>query len=177
MTETSQLKPTPETRSTSPPTHNAKLRIASRVSNAFVAGVLKVSPHGDLKTLCYHNRFKERLTLIVPVANPIPSTVGCEIACDSLPRRITTPPSELPGHAIFTSSAPDNCTCECSNVVMTTCVDKTISSRSNSTINLGTWVGRAIHNCCYSQISSSTWRGEYTHSLMASCKQWSNAQC
>ena len=144
MTETSQLKPTPETRSTSPPTHNAELRIASKVSNAFVAGVLKVSPHGDLKTLCYHNRFKERLTLIVPVANPIPSTVGCEIACDSLPRRITTPPSELPGHAIFTSSAPTNCTCERSVVDVTEPLVETICGRRNSTSNFSTWGNRAI---------------------------------
>ena len=88
-----------------------------------------MSPRGDLKTLCYHNRFKERLTLIVPVANPIPSTVGCEIACDSLPRRITTPPSELPGHAIFTSSAPDNCTCERSAVDVTESLVETICGR------------------------------------------------
>ena len=148
MTETSQLKPTPETRSTSPPTHNAKLRIASKVSNAFVAGVLKVSPHGDLKTLCYHNRFKERLTLIVPVVNPIPRVVGCEIACDSLPRRITTPPSELPGHAIFTSSAPANCTCGCSAVVANRLPKLSVCGQRPSRLDVWTWGGRAIQNSC-----------------------------
>jgi len=158
MTETSQLKPTPETRSTSPPTHNAKLRIASKVSNAFVAGVLKVSPHGDLKTLCYHNRFKERLTLIVPVVNPIPRVVGCEIACDSSSDLNYNTPLRIAWTCNFHEFG--------TRVLHTWGLSRdgqyatnlNVTGDSPSRLYVWTWGGRAIHDPCQRRPSMLTCR-------------------